>query len=45
MIDDMDKIEEKGMTKKRPFAKVTWYDWYNWLINLSLKSIKNGGWC
>ena len=26
----MDKIEEKGMTKKRPFAKVTWYDW---LIN------------
>ena len=30
MIDDMDKIEEKGMTKKRPFAKVTWY---YWLIN------------
>ena len=33
MIDDMDKIEEKGMTKKRQFAKTTWYDWYNWLIN------------
>ena len=24
---------KKRLTKKRAFAKNTWYDWYDWLIN------------
>ena len=40
-IDDMDKFEEKEMTKKRPFAKNTWYDCYDWLISYILEPIKN----
>ena len=26
-IDDLDKLEEKEMTKKRPFSNSIWYDW------------------
>ena len=29
----MDKFKKKGLTKKRTFAKNTWYNWHNWLIN------------
>ena len=32
-MDDMDKFGEKQLTKKITFAKKTWYDWYDWLIN------------
>ena len=35
-IDDMDKLEEKGMKKIRPI-KNTWYDW---LINYILEPIR-----
>ena len=42
----MDKSGEKERMKKRPFAKNTWFDWYNLLINyIPESSIKNGGWC
>ena len=34
-INDMYKFEKKReQTKKRTFIKNSWYDWYNWLINL-----------
>ena len=29
----MDKLKKKELTKKRTFAKNTWYNWHNWLIN------------
>ena len=29
----MDKHEENEMKKKRRFAKNTWYNWHDWLIN------------
>ena len=29
----MDKFKEKELTKKRTFAKNTWFDWYDWLVN------------
>ena len=32
-INEMDKFDKKELTKKRAFAKKTWYDWYDWLIN------------
>ena len=31
---DIDKFEKKELTKKRTFTKNTWYDCYDWLINL-----------
>ena len=34
-IYDVDKHEEKEITKKRKFEKNTWYNWYHWLIFLS----------
>ena len=39
-IGDMEKFEEKEMTKKRPLAKTTWYVCYVWLINYVLEPIK-----
>ena len=39
-MSDIDKFEEKELTKKRMFAKNTWYDWYNWLLNYIPKLIK-----
>ena len=41
-IGDMKKFEEKEMTKKRPLAKITWYDCYVWLINYVLEPIVGG---
>ena len=35
-IDDMDKYEEKEITKKRMF--------YDWFFNYILEPIKNSGW-
>ena len=32
-INDMDKLEEKELLKKKTFRKLTWYDWYNWFVN------------
>ena len=29
----MGKFQNKKLTTKRTFAKNTWYDWYEWLIN------------
>ena len=42
-IDDMDKFEEKEITKKNSFAKNTWYDCYNSLINFFHEPITVGG--
>ena len=39
-MSDIDKFEEKELTKKRMLAKNTWYDWYNWLLNYIPKLIK-----
>ena len=44
-LDDMEKFEEKERTKERTFAKKTWYNRYNWLINYIPDPIKNSGWC
>ena len=44
-IDDMVKFEEKETMGKRTFAKNSWYDSYNWLINYIPESIRNSGWC
>ena len=37
----MDKFEEKEMSRKRPFSKITCYDWYRWLISYIPKPVKN----
>ena len=39
-INDMEKFEKEELTKKRTFAKIMWYDWYDWLINYLLEPIK-----
>ena len=39
-IDDMYKLEEKEIMKKRTITKNTWYDWYNYLMNYILRPIK-----
>ena len=39
-LNDKDKIEKKGLKKKRTVTKVT-YDWYDWLINYIFKPVKN----
>ena len=36
----MEKFEKEEITKKRTFAKIMWYDWYDWLINYLLKPMK-----
>ena len=38
----MDKFFKK-LTKKRTFAKNTWNDWYDWLINYTPEPIENCG--
>ena len=44
-IDDMVIFEEKEIMGKRTFAKTSWYDSFNWLINYIPESIRNSGWC
>ena len=39
-INDMNKIEEKVLTKKRTLAKNTWYVWCDWLIKYISKPLK-----
>ena len=39
-LNDKDKIEKKGLRKKRTVTKVM-YDWYDWLINYIFKPVKN----
>ena len=39
-IHDMDKHEENEMKKKRRFAKNTWYNWHDWLINDTAEPMK-----
>ena len=36
----MNKLEEKEIMKKGPFAKSTWYKWYDLLINHIFEPIK-----
>ena len=36
----MDKFEEKDITKKRTFAKNSWYNWHYCLINYISEPIK-----
>ena len=36
----MDKHEENEMKKKRRFAKNTWYNWHDWLINDTAEPMK-----
>ena len=43
-IDDMDKFKEKEITKKKTFARNTWCNSYDKLINYISELIKNGGW-
>ena len=31
---------KKELTKKRTFTKNTWCDWYDWLINYNLETIR-----
>lgn len=31
-IDDIGKSKEKQITKKRTFAKNTWYNWHDWFF-------------
>ena len=33
-------MQKKELTKKRTFAKSTWYDWYDWLTNYFPELIK-----
>ena len=39
-IDQMHKFEAKEITKKKIFAKNTWQEWYNLLINYIPEFIK-----
>ena len=36
----MDKFEEKETAIKRTFAKSTWYDWCNYLVNYISETMK-----
>ena len=41
----MDKFEEKELAKNRMFAKNTWSEWYDLLINYIPEPVKNSEWC
>ena len=44
-IDDMDKLEQKEVMKKRLLAKSTCYSCQDWFINYIPDPVKNGEWC
>ena len=39
-VNDIDKLEERKITKKKKFSKNAWYNWYDWLVNYIPEPIK-----